>query len=50
MIVGNTTISRPNLREAEKAKEQGGLSGRPLFALSTRMLRRPMYARRCVSR
>src|SRR5882757_7723947 len=38
MIVGNTTISRPNLREAEKAKEEGGLSGRPLFALSTRML------------
>ena len=38
MIVGNTTISRPELREREKAKEQGGLSGRPLFALSTRML------------
>lgn len=38
MIVGNTTIGRPNLREAEKGKEQGGLSGRPLFALSTRML------------
>ena len=38
MIVGNTTISRPDLRESEKAKEQGGLSGRPLFALSTRML------------
>jgi len=38
MIVGNTTISRPNLREAEKAKQEGGLSGRPLFALSTRML------------
>jgi dihydroorotate dehydrogenase len=38
MIVGNTTLSRPNLRESEKAKEQGGLSGRPLFALSTRML------------
>ena len=39
MIVGNTTISRPpSLREAEKAREQGGLSGRPLFALSTRML------------
>jgi len=37
MIVGNTTISRPNLRDAA-AKEQGGLSGRPLFALSTRML------------
>jgi len=26
------------LRETEKAKEQGGLSGRPLFALSTRLL------------
>jgi dihydroorotate dehydrogenase len=37
MVVGNTTISRPNLRDAA-AKEQGGLSGRPLFALSTRML------------
>ena len=38
MIVGNTTVTRPNLRDAEKANEQGGLSGRPLFALSTRML------------
>ena len=38
MIVGNTTLSRPNLRETAKAREQGGLSGRPLFALSTRML------------
>jgi len=38
MIVGNTTVGRNNLREAEKAKEQGGLSGRPLFALSTRIL------------
>ena len=38
MIVGNTTISRPRLRETAKATEQGGLSGRPLFALSTRML------------
>jgi dihydroorotate dehydrogenase len=38
MIVGNTTISRPNLRDAATAREQGGLSGRPLFALSTRML------------
>jgi dihydroorotate dehydrogenase len=39
MIVGNTTISRPGLlREQAKAKEQGGLSGRPLFRLSTRML------------
>jgi len=38
MVIGNTTIGRPNLREIEKAKEPGGLSGRPLFALSTRML------------
>jgi dihydroorotate dehydrogenase len=39
MIVGNTTISRPvSLREREKGREQGGLSGRPLFKLSTRML------------
>ena len=39
MIVGNTTISRPpGLRERAKATEQGGLSGRPLFPLSTRML------------
>jgi dihydroorotate dehydrogenase len=39
MIVGNTTISRPNsLRERGKANEAGGLSGRPLFKLSTRML------------
>jgi dihydroorotate dehydrogenase len=39
MIVGNTTITRPGfLRERGKAKEAGGLSGRPLFKLSTRML------------
>jgi dihydroorotate dehydrogenase len=39
MIVGNTTVTRPaSLREVEKAKEAGGLSGRPLFALATRML------------
>jgi len=39
MIVGNTTISRPaNLRQAEAAKQAGGLSGKPLFALATRML------------
>jgi dihydroorotate dehydrogenase len=38
MVIGNTTISRPNLRDKEKAAEAGGLSGRPLFALSTRML------------
>ena len=39
MIVSNTTLSRPpSLREREKSIEQGGLSGRPLFTLSTRML------------
>jgi dihydroorotate dehydrogenase len=39
MIVGNTTVLRPpSLRERGIAKESGGLSGRPLFALSTRML------------
>jgi dihydroorotate dehydrogenase len=39
MIVGNTTVSRPSsLRERETAKQDGGLSGRPLFALSTRVL------------
>jgi len=39
MIVGNTTISRPgSLRDRDKGAEQGGLSGRPLFKLSTRML------------
>jgi dihydroorotate dehydrogenase len=39
MIVGNTTVTRPaDLREAEKATEAGGLSGRPLFPLATRML------------
>ncbi len=39
MIVGNTTVTRPgSLRERQKATEQGGLSGRPLFKLATRML------------
>jgi len=39
MIVGNTTVTRPpGLRETEGAKEAGGLSGRPLFSLSTRLL------------
>ncbi len=39
MIVGNTTLARPStLREQGRAKEAGGLSGRPLFRLSTRMV------------
>jgi dihydroorotate dehydrogenase len=39
MIVSNTTVTRPpDLRERAAAGEAGGLSGRPLFRLSTRML------------
>ncbi|HKS21075.1 MAG TPA: quinone-dependent dihydroorotate dehydrogenase [Bradyrhizobium sp.] len=39
IIVANTTLARPStLRETDRAKEQGGLSGRPLFRLSTRMV------------
>jgi dihydroorotate dehydrogenase len=39
MIVGNTTVTRPkSLREFGKAKEPGGLSGRPLLPLADRML------------
>ncbi len=39
MIVANTTVSRPrSLRDKARAEEQGGLSGRPLFRLSTRMV------------
>jgi dihydroorotate dehydrogenase len=39
MIVANTTLARPSrLRETSRAQEQGGLSGRPLFRLSTRMV------------
>jgi dihydroorotate dehydrogenase len=39
MIVGNTTIARPpSLRDRTTAREAGGLSGRPLYPLATRML------------
>ncbi|MFV0281369.1 MAG: quinone-dependent dihydroorotate dehydrogenase [Rhodoblastus sp.] len=38
MIVSNTTISRPETLRDGNAKEAGGLSGRPLFDLSTHML------------
>jgi dihydroorotate dehydrogenase len=40
IVVSNTTLSRDGLREASFAREAGGLSGRPLFARSTRMLAR----------
>jgi dihydroorotate dehydrogenase len=39
MIVSNTTIDRPHiLRDQKQAKEAGGLSGKPLFDASTRVL------------
>jgi len=40
MIVGNTTIARPASLKDARAREAGGLSGRPLFAPSTRTLAR----------
>jgi dihydroorotate dehydrogenase len=38
LIVSNTTVSRPPRLKSRYAQEAGGLSGRPLFAMSTRML------------
>lgn len=38
IIVANTTIARPRSLRDPAAREEGGLSGRPLFSLSTRML------------
>jgi len=40
LIVSNTTIARPAGLDPRYAKEAGGLSGRPLFAPSTEILRR----------
>ena len=40
LIVSNTTITRPPGLRSPHAREAGGLSGAPLFALSTRMLAR----------
>ena len=40
IVISNTTLSRDGLKHASFARETGGLSGRPLFALSTRMLAR----------
>ncbi len=40
LIVGNTTISRPDSLRSAHRGETGGLSGAPLFALSTEVLRR----------
>lgn len=40
LIVGNTTISRPDNLRLRYRTEAGGLSGAPLFSLSTMMLAR----------
>jgi len=40
IVVSNTTLSRDGLKHMSFARESGGLSGRPLFARSTRMLAR----------
>ncbi len=39
LIVSNTTIARPDSLKSAAKSETGGLSGRPLFARSTQMLR-----------
>ena len=39
LIVSNTTIARPVTLKSAQAKEQGGLSGAPLFEPSTHILR-----------
>jgi len=40
VIATNTTITRPGLEQEPQARETGGLSGRPLRALSTQVIRR----------
>lgn len=40
LIVGNTTISRPASLRSPLARQAGGLSGKPLFALSNAVLAR----------
>ena len=39
VIVSNTTTARPGTLRSERASETGGLSGTPLFATSTNVLR-----------
>jgi dihydroorotate dehydrogenase len=46
LILTNTTIARPASLRGAAAKEPGGLSGRPLFDLSTAMLARAHLAAR----
>src|SRR5262249_42219990 len=39
LIVSNTTLQRPDHLTSDNKDEQGGLSGQPLFAISTHTLR-----------
>jgi dihydroorotate dehydrogenase len=43
MIVSNTTIARPSSLRSRHVEQRGGLSGRPLFDMSTKLLAQ-MYA------
>jgi dihydroorotate dehydrogenase len=40
LIIANTTVTRPPLKSKRHKEEGGGLSGRPLFEMSTAMLAR----------
>jgi dihydroorotate dehydrogenase len=40
IIVGNTTLARPSSLRSTRREEAGGLSGAPLMALSTEVLRK----------
>jgi dihydroorotate dehydrogenase len=40
IVISNTTLARDDLKDSAFAREVGGLSGRPLFTRSTRMLAR----------
>jgi dihydroorotate dehydrogenase len=40
IIIGNTTLARPSSLRSPKRDEAGGLSGTPLMALSTEVLRK----------
>jgi dihydroorotate dehydrogenase len=40
IIVGNTTLARPSSLRSARREESGGLSGAPLMALSTEVLRK----------
>ena len=38
LVVSNTSVGRPPVLTSAAARESGGLSGRPIFSLSTRLL------------